>query len=79
MKNSEKTLPNVFSFLYTETLPQIIPSFNSSTYNANQIRYSNLDPASLLSFDYTVSDKYLSIGTSKESLRAIIDKATTAQ
>ena len=49
-------------------------SFKGSAYNAAAIRYLNLDEQNSISVDYTITDKYLVIGTSKQTIRAILDK-----
>jgi hypothetical protein len=47
--------------------------FRDSTYNTSPIRYTNLDDTESYSIDYTVNNLRLLIGTSKNTLRAIIE------
>jgi len=51
-------------------------AFKDSSYDGFSIRYVNLDQSSPLSIDYTLNDKTLFIGTSKNTLRAILDKVS---
>ncbi len=52
--------------------------FNSSTYDNYAIHYLNLNKDQTLSVDYALTDAKLLIGTSKDTLRAIIAKLATA-
>jgi hypothetical protein len=48
-------------------------SFASSSYNGTEIRYINLSADSELSIDYTIFQNKLVIGTTKTTLRSIMD------
>ena len=75
MKTAEKSLISMFDILYLENKnPKQDPLFSSSSYESFQIRYFNIDPTTQTSFDYTITEKYLFIGTSKDTLRNIIEK-----
>ncbi|MCX6765415.1 MAG: hypothetical protein NT136_00350 [Candidatus Moranbacteria bacterium] len=75
MKNQEKTLINDLSFLFLDAVPQEKDKlFQSSTYKDFSIRYANLNPEESLSIDYAVTADQLVIGTSKNTIRAILDK-----
>ena len=74
MKNAEKNIIQALDILYLENkfAPQN-PAFNNGTYKSFQIRYFNIDQATQASFDYTVTENYLIIGTSKDTLRSIVE------
>jgi hypothetical protein len=73
----EKTLPADTAFLFLDTQPERLKGdFASSIYNNNAIRFINLDSQRTLSIDYTLQDNKLFIGTSKNTLRAVLDKIT---
>lgn len=75
MRNAEKDIASILGILYPENKnSKINMVFNDSTYNSLKIRYANIDQITQTSFDYTVTDKYLLIGTSKDTLRSILDK-----
>lgn len=75
MKATETKLATALQLLLMDATPRTqTPAFNDGTYNGQAVRYSNLDPENNLSIDYAVSAKSLFIGTSKNTLRAIIDK-----
>jgi hypothetical protein len=48
--------------------------FSSSTYRDVAIRYMNLNDQNTFSLDYAITDGQLIIGTSKNTMRAILDK-----
>lgn len=63
-------------FLYGKEQP--VPAqavFRSGTYASQAVRFVNVDEVQNLSFDYAVRDKQWLIGSSKDTLRAIIDRA----
>lgn len=75
MTAKEKTLIKDLSPLYLGIAPNpITQTFSDSTYKNVEIRYVNINPSETLSVDYTISETQLIIGTSKNTLRAIIDK-----
>jgi len=76
IKALENKLPVILSPLLLEdgATPQS-PAFKDGSYTGLPIRYMNLDQSSTLSIDYTVNETAFIIGTSKDTLRAILDKA----
>jgi len=77
MSTKEKTLVNDLSFLLLDNTSQTTGRiFNSSTYNDRGIRYINLDTEGKgdLSVDYAFTENQLVIGTSKNTIRSILDK-----
>lgn len=74
--NQEPTFVSDAAFLFLDNIPQIKSGkFNDNVYNGTAIRYLNLDPPQYtLSIDYAVTDSSLIIGTSKNTMRAVIDK-----
>ena len=81
MFNEEPNLVSEISPLFLDTsftAPKAV-SFNSSNYANTQIYYLNLATMQNqpLSIDYTIFNKKLIIGTSKMTLRSILDKAAT--
>jgi len=53
--------------------------FKDSSYNNIKIRYLNIAQEKALSLDYAFNEESLLIATSRDSLRAIIDKISTQQ
>ena len=79
IKKQESTFVTDASTLFLGTAPTITTgTFTESTYNGNTIRYLNVNNAKNLSIDYTITGSQLIIGTSKNTLRAILDKLATA-
>jgi hypothetical protein len=72
---NEKTLPAIFRtvLLNSVSLPREIV-FRTGVYNAEAVRFVNVDTTENISFDFVVRDSGVFIGTSKEALRAILDK-----
>lgn len=72
---NEKILPAIFRtvLLNNVSLPREIV-FRTGVYNAEAVRFVNVDTAENISFDFVVRDSGVFIGTSKEALRAILDK-----
>jgi hypothetical protein len=71
----ENTLPNAFQALILETninVPKAV-IFKSGTYKQFSPRYANLDASQNLSLDYVLFGNHWYIGTSKNTLRAILD------
>ncbi len=68
-------LPYAFRNIFFDALN--VPkdaSFRSGVYNTQPVRFVNIDAAQNTSFDYAIRDKNWFIGTSKDTLRAILDK-----
>ncbi len=75
LQKQELLLPEALSFFFLDTVPDIKNSaFTATIYNSNNIRYLNVNEPKNLSIDYTVSGSQLAIGTSKNTLRSILDK-----
>ena len=74
---NEGTVPFAFrTFLYEGlTVPKEV-LFRSGLYQTQTVRYVNVDASKNISFDYALRGKSWFIGTSKETLRAILDKQT---
>lgn len=71
----EGTLPFAFRmFLYDGLAVPKEGVFRSGLYQAQGVRYVNIDASKNISFDYALRGKSWFIGTSKETLRAILDK-----
>lgn len=72
---NEASLPFLFrTFLFQGLTVPAKVVFRSGVYNAETVRYANIDAGQSISFDYVLQDKEWIIGTSKDTLRAIIDK-----
>lgn len=71
----EESLPSFFqTLLFREkTVPKEVV-FRSGVYNTESVRFVNIDTTQNISFDYVLRDTTWIIGTSKETLRAILDK-----
>jgi hypothetical protein len=78
LKNEETNLFTDLSPLYLENAALKIDKskmvFASSNYAGNAIRYINLDSNMAISLDYTVNESKIVLGTSKNTLRIILDK-----
>jgi hypothetical protein len=74
MKNAEKNILTKLSLFYLGEEPLSKETFKDGSYNSYAIRYNNINLTTGASFDYTVTDKYLLIGTSENTLKKIIDK-----
>lgn len=75
-QQEEKNLYSDFSPLYIEAVPSspIKTVFATSTYNDYSIRYMNVDAGLTTSVDYTIGKSQFILGTSKQTMRAILDK-----
>jgi len=71
----EKSLPFLFrSLLFSDGEVARTVVFRSGAYNADVVRFVNVDAIRGISFDFVLrADEWL-IGTSKDTLRAILDK-----
>jgi hypothetical protein len=78
LPKSESTLPYALQSLFLEqgvSVPKTT-SFASNTYKEFPVRYANIDVARNLSIDFTVAKNHWYIGTSKATLRALLDIST---
>lgn len=71
----EGTIPFALRALLYEgvAVPKEV-TFRSGAYNGQEVRYVNIDAAKNISFDYAIRGKVWLIGTSKDALRAMLDK-----
>ncbi|MFA9262395.1 MAG: hypothetical protein ACEQSB_03505 [Undibacterium sp.] len=76
LQKNEKSLPTAIEplFLDMTTAPKSNLSFRDGSYLERPVRFTNVDAALGLSVDYAVRGKQWIIGTSKDSLRAVLDK-----
>ncbi|MFZ2188456.1 MAG: hypothetical protein WAV73_02780 [Candidatus Moraniibacteriota bacterium] len=79
--NLEKALSREESAMADEISPLFFNNsynkeklFNSSEYGGAKIRYQNIISPEMLSIDYSIYKNKLLIGTTKQTIRAIIDK-----
>lgn len=73
----EKNLANDLSLLFLDNaIEGKNKTFSNSQHGDFQIRYTNLNQANGLSLDYAITENYLVIGTSKNTLRAVLDNLT---
>lgn len=71
----ENTLINDLTPLFLNVTPEITSkAFQDSQYKNFDIRFVNLDTGETISVDYTLSEDQLIVGTSKNTIRAVIDK-----
>lgn len=70
----EGSIPAAFGSLLYEgvTVPKDV-SFRSGTYQEQTVRYVNIDISKNISFDHAVTKTKWFIGTSKDTLRAMLD------
>lgn len=74
MKNWEPKMPADLGSLYLgQTTVPGDSAFNQSRYKSADIRYFNFSSPSATSLDYSIVSNFLIIGTSKDSVRAIMD------
>jgi len=74
MKKWESNMVTGLNSLYLEKVP--VPAetaFNSSQYKNADIRYFNFSSPLNFSLDYSIISNFLVIGTSKDSMRSILD------
>lgn len=74
LTTQETQLPQAFTIIMNGV--GIDPAkvvFGDSTYNTHPIRFANLNPAESYSVDYTIYDRKWIMGSTKNTLRAIID------
>jgi hypothetical protein len=77
LKN-EAGLISALEPLFTASYDQktISPAFQASSYNGTEIRYRNITGPETLSLDYAIYNNQLIIGTTKITLRSLIDRKT---
>ena len=75
MKKAEIDFPVVFQnlFLESKVVLQKKYLYKESSYNGIKIRYVNISEPEMLSVDYSVDGNSWFVGTSKNSLRALLD------
>ncbi len=75
VRKEENKLPLLFRNLLFEgvALPKEI-LFRSGVYQTESVRFVNIDVTQNISFDYVLRSSEWLIGTSKETLRALVDK-----
>lgn len=76
LQKNEKMLPLAIEplFLDMTTAPKNNLTFRDGSYLERPVRFTNVDAALGLSVDYAVRGKQWIIGTSKDSLRSVLDK-----
>lgn len=76
LEKNENLLPPALDPLYLDmtTAPKRNLSFRDGMYLERPVRFTNVDAALGLSVDYAVRGKQWIVGTSKNSLRAVLDK-----
>ncbi|MBI2439356.1 MAG: hypothetical protein HYV45_02000 [Candidatus Moranbacteria bacterium] len=73
LQKTESSLPQFFQpFLGVMISKQEV--FQSSVYKEYTVRYSNLDISKNISIDYTIYNNRWYVGTSKNTLRALLDR-----
>jgi hypothetical protein len=78
MAIQEKTFLQDADFLFLRMIPdKTTAQFGSSTYKDVAVRYINASQQKNLSIDYAITNSQLLIGTSKNTLRVVIDKIST--
>lgn len=76
VKNEESKLPEELAPLFLDgiSLPKEKVVFNDGIYKGTSIRYFNLTPDQLSAVDYAFKSPYMIIGTSRNSMSAVLDK-----
>lgn len=75
LQNESKLVQAIESlFLDVTTAPKNNLNFRDGMYLDRPVRYANVDATLGLSVDYAVRGRQWIVGTSKESLRAVLDK-----
>lgn len=80
LQASEATLPAALEpiFLDTTTAPKTNLAFRSGLYHDQPVRFVNVDSALGLSVDYAVHEGLWFVGTSQNTLRALLDATQSA-
>jgi len=74
LNENEIMLPKAFNNILNDRGTSAIDVlFKDSTYGTHPIRYYNLDESETYSVDYTINNQRFIIGTTKNTLRAMID------
>lgn len=75
LKKAEAGFPVIFQnlFLESKTVPQKKYVFKESLHSGLKIRYANISEAESISIDYSLDGNDWFLGTSKNTLRAILD------
>ena len=77
---NEASLPKSFNIILNDlNVDTTNVVFRDSSYKTHPIRYYNLNEAESYSIDYTINDNKWIIGTTKNTLRAIIDHTKKMQ
>ena len=76
LKTGEMTLPKTWEPFYLDktTAPKTGLTFRSGIYQDQPLRYVNIDSTINLSVDYVVRENQWIIGTSQNTLRALLDQ-----
>ncbi|MFC1644817.1 hypothetical protein ACFL08_02225 [Patescibacteria group bacterium] len=74
--NEAYLLKNTQALFMDQFIPSQDKSFEDSSYDDINIRYVNFDQRENTSIDYAIVDEYLVIGTSKQTMRSMVDKIT---
>lgn len=78
LHNQELTFIKDADFMFLGNPPKVTSGkFNDSTYNNIPIRYINVDEEKTLSIDYAMVENDLVIATSKNTIRAVLDKISS--
>lgn len=79
LKKQENMFPANLAFLLLSSKTETVTGlFKDGSYATYKTRYLNLNSQTTLSIDYALADDTLFIGTSKDTLRAILDKQKQA-
>ncbi|PID52269.1 MAG: hypothetical protein CR972_03225 [Candidatus Moraniibacteriota bacterium] len=74
LKENEVKLPQAFSIILDETaIATENTTFNDGVYKTYPIRYTNLNSTESYSIDYVVSNLQLVVGSSRHTIRAILE------
>lgn len=75
LTKQEKTFVTDAGFLFLGETPEKTDGiFADSAYNNSNIRFININQQKTLSIDYAIKDSQLIIATSKNAMRAVLDK-----
>jgi hypothetical protein len=76
LKKAEVDFPVLFQslFLESKSFPPKKYVFKESLHNGTKIRYANISEPDFISIDYAVEGNRWFLGTSKQSLRAVLDE-----
>lgn len=75
IQKQEKTLPSDIAFIFLDSVPDTTAGlFKDGSYYDTKTRYMNLNAQGTLSIDYAINNTNFTIGTSKNTERAVLDK-----